>query len=291
LNNLYKPFTQFILNSVNSFLSVIKILLISKYQVRLPKAEDASCIVLANGPSLKNSLEKNKDSFKRRPLICVNTFAITAEFTELKPRHYIMLDPFFWERKTDPVASTFKSLIEKTQWPMNLFVPSYAAEQSVFIELVQKNSYIKIVPFNYTVFKGFPGLAHWFYRKNLASPQSYNVTIVALFLGINMGYKEIYLVGADHTWHENLHMSEDNVLHTKVTHFYENDTEIKLTPFYKGGDPNNGVNKAHEFFNIWSRTFHSYLLVNEYAISQHCMIYNSSEVSFIDAFKRTPLPI
>lgn len=285
----YKGFVSFITQSVNTFLSVLKILVQSKFGLKLPKAESDRCIVLANGPSLKTSLEKHPELFKQNPLICVNTFAVTAEFESLKPQYYVMLDPFLWDIKNESNLKTFKNLEEKTSWKLHLLIPQHAMNNPIFQDLKNKNSNIVLTPFNYTVFKGFSGIAHWFYNKNLAMPQSLNVTITALFLGVNLGYKEIYLVGADHTWHENLHMSDENILHTKVTHFYENDSEIKLVPYYISGIAENGTRKAHEFFDIWSRTFYGYQLINDYAIDHNCSILNASEVSFIDAFKRIKL--
>ncbi|MES2590611.1 MAG: 6-hydroxymethylpterin diphosphokinase MptE-like protein [Bacteroidota bacterium] len=286
---VYKRFVSFVSQSLNTCLSVLKVIVQSKYRLNIPAANGNKCIVLANGPSLKSSLEKHPAFFKQHPLICVNTFAVTEEFVLLKPTYYVMLDPFFWERKSDVTGKTFENLEKNTNWPLYLMVPRHALKQKVFVELQKKNPNIHLTPFNYTVFKGFPSVAHWLYNKNLAMPQSLNVTIAALFLGVNLGFKEIYLVGADHTWHENLHMTEENILHTKVTHFYENDTEIKLVPFLKSGDPKKGTQKAHEFFDIWSRTFYAYILVNNYAVYHHCKIYNASEVSFIDAFKRIKL--
>ena len=285
----YKGFVSFITQCVNTFLSVLKITVQSKFGLKLPKAEGDRCIVLANGPSLKKSLEKNPELFKQNPLVCVNTFAVTDEFESLKPRYYVMLDPFLWDIKNETNLKTFKNLEEKTTWKLYLLIPKHAMNNPAFQALKNKNSNVILTPFNYTVFKGFPNIAHWFYNKNLAMPQSLNVTITALFLGVNIGYKEIFLVGADHTWHENLHMSYENILHTKVTHFYENDSEIKLVPYYISGIPANGTRKAHEFFDIWSRTFYAYHLINDYAIAHNCSVLNASEVSFIDAFKRIKL--
>jgi len=285
----YKRFASFVSQSINTSLSVLKILLQSTFGLRLPVTSNNKCFVLANGPSLKKSLEQHTALFKNHPLICVNTFAMTAEFTELKPMYYVMLDPFFWEIKNETTTATFNALEKRTDWLLYLMVPKHALKQPVLLGLQKKNPNIQITPFNYTVFKGFPSIAHWFYKKNLAMPQSLNVSITALFLGVNLGFKDVILVGADHTWHENLHMSDDNILHTKVTHFYENDNEIKYVPFYKGGHKEKGTQKAHEFFDIWSRTFYAYMLINNYAVYHQCTISNASDVSFIDAFKRIKL--
>ena len=285
----YKKFVSISTQSLNSVLSTFKILVQSRFGIKVPKAIGEKCFVIANGPSLKHTIANHADLLKKNPLICVNTFAVTDEFIKLKPMYYVMLDPFMWEIKNETNLKTFKNLEEQTSWTLYLLIPKHAINQTVCLDLQRKNKNIILTPFNYTVFKGFPKIAHWFYQKNLAMPQSLNVTITALFLGINMGYKKVHLIGADHTWHEHLHMSENNLLHTKVPHFYENEMEIKYVPFYKSGKPELGTQKAHEFFDIWSRTFYGYMLINDYANTQNCTVFNSSEVSFIDAFKRFPL--
>ena len=62
----YKKLTTFLLQGVNTFLSVLKILIQSKLGNKLPKAKDKVCYVLANGPSLKKSLETHYEKISKR---------------------------------------------------------------------------------------------------------------------------------------------------------------------------------------------------------------------------------
>ncbi len=284
----YKKSTAFIAKCINTCLSLAKIVVQSKFSVKLPQPKEEKCIVLATGPSLASTMEKYPDKLKNTSLICVNTFANSLEFKQLKPKYYVMLDPYFWEGNTDDIKTTFNNLKE-SDWKICLFVPQYAINKKVFKTLRSSNNKIQIIPFNYTVFKGVSSIAHWCYSKNLAMPQSLNVSIAALFIGVNMGFKEIYLVGADHTWHQDLMMNDDNIMHTKVPHFYENKDTVKFAPFYKGRNKERGTYKAHEFFDIWSRTFNAYQQVQTYTMSTKSKIYNASEQSFIDAFERKKL--
>lgn len=288
VENTYKGTASVVNQSVNTCLSVLKILFQSRFGIKMPVAASQKCIVLANGPSLKLSLEKHPDFFKEHPLVCVNTFSITEEYTILKPKHYVILDPFFWKGSTEVIRNTIKAIEEKTSWPMDLLVPQHAVQSGVFNSLQKKNPNINIALFNYTVFKGFRSAAHYFYRKNLAMPQSPNVSIASLFLSVNMGYKEVHLVGADHTWHENLHVNDENILCTRNVHFYDSAPVTTYVPFLKEGRPDE-TQKTYEFFDIWSRTFYGYFLVSAYAKYHGCRIVNASEVSFIDAFERKKL--
>lgn len=284
----YKSFGEFISQGANTCISLLKILLRSRFGVQLPVASEQACIVLGNGPSLNQSLEKHPDFFQKHPLICVNSFSITKQYIELKPSYYVMLDPGFWFGGNELVENTISSILTKTSWPIHLFVPKAAKQSKSFSELRNQNSNITIHYFNYNVFKGFQGIANWFYAKNLAMPQSQNVLVASLFLGINLGFKKIYLVGADHTWHQNLYVNDENILCAKQVHFYENEQTVKYVPFYKGVHTKE-VFKMHEILTTWGKTFYGYVALNDYAVYKKCTIYNASEISFIDAFKRIKL--
>ncbi|MDQ3049126.1 MAG: hypothetical protein M3R27_16385, partial [Bacteroidota bacterium] len=285
----YKSFSSWISSLLNTCISVLKVMLRSKTGIRLPSATTDTCIVLGNGPSLKTSLQKHPDLFKNHPLVCVNSFSVTDEYILLKPGYYVMLDPGFWfGDNSELVNSTLESIISKTTWPLELIVPQLAAKSALITEISKKNPNIHVTFFNYTVFKGFQNIAYSFYRKNLAAPQSQNVLVAAIFCSINIGFKKILLFGADHTWHEQLHVNDENVLCLKNIHFYENESSISHKPFYKGVHSKETF-RVDEIFVTWGKTFYGYVALNDYAISENCEILNASEISFIDAFKRVKL--
>ncbi|MCX6296428.1 MAG: DUF115 domain-containing protein [Bacteroidetes bacterium] len=270
---------------IDTFLSIIKIFIRSKFNLKLPETENNSCIVLGNGPSLKDSLLKHNTFFKLHELVCVNSFATTSEFSELKPQYYVILDDSFWKSDGEIVVETIEALRSKTNWNLNLFIPQIASRSDRYTNLCKQNSNIKLHYYNYTVFNGSETIANWFYKKNLAMPQSQNVLVASIFLSINLGFKEIYLVGADHSWHQNLHVDENNVVCVKDVHFFENEENVKYRPFKKGIHIDETF-KMYEILTAWSKAFYGYIALNKYAAHQNCKIYNSSELSFIDAFER-----
>jgi hypothetical protein len=272
----------------DSFLSLGKIILRSKTGVKIPAADSKSIAVLGNGPSLKESLIKHPDFLKKHELLCVNSFSITDEYSALKPRYYVMLDPGLWLGDHETGKKTFEAIKNKTNWKITLFIPGTASSVSLFSELSKANKNVTIIFFNYTVYKGFTNLGYWLFRKNLAMPQSQNVLVASLFLSVNMGYKDVYLFGADHTWHENLHVNEENILCFRDTHFYESEQKVIYKPFYKGAHLQETFTIA-EIFATWGKVFAGYYKLEAYAKHRNCTIYNASEVSFIDAFKRIKL--
>ncbi len=280
-----KGLSLFLSQCIQTIASMGKVMIKSKSGKTIPKAPSSTCIVLGNGPSLKTSLESYPDFFTKHSLVCVNSFSITPEYTSLKPSYYVILDPGFWYGDSEVVTNTIESLKTKTTWTLYLLVPHEAKKSQNFRELGKHNANIKISYFNYTVYKGFEGIGYWLYAKNLAMPQSQNVLVASLFLSINIGFKEIYLFGADHGWHENLFVTDENVLCFKDTHFYDGKEKINYRPFYKGIHLKETFT-MHEILITFSKIFYGYEVINKYA--QHCKakIYNASEVSFVDAFER-----
>lgn len=278
-------FTQFL----NTGISLLKVLLRSKFSSNLPSAESETCIILGNGPSLKTSFEKHSDFIAKHSLMCVNNFATTNEFEKLKPSFYAMLDPCYWIDEPNEMAiKCLSSLQEKTTWKIKMLLPNQAKKSTAFNNLSKQNKNIEIVYYNYTVFKGFESVAHAFYRKNLAMPQSQNILVACLFLGINMGFKQLYLLGADHTWHENILVNDNSQLCLKDSHFYDNAQQLNYRLFYKDEHQKDTFTMSEILFTF-SKIFSGYEAIKKYSETKNCKIFNASEVTFIDAFERKKL--
>jgi hypothetical protein len=280
----YKATSAFLFDLLNTFLSALKIVVQSRRTGRFPAPAGETCVVLGNGPSLKTSLKKNPGHFRNKSLLCVNTLCFSPEYEILKPSYCIMLDPGIWLSDGEFVHNLKNTLVQKTSWSLTVFLP-WQAKKSALIRSIEENKHIKICYFNYVVYRGFARIGHFFYRHKLATPQSQNVLVAALAMAVNLGYKRIELFGADHDWHKNLHVGDDNIVTIRQVHFYENEEHIKYLPFYKGMHRNDTF-RMDEAFHSWSLVFAGYRRVNEYAKSVNCAIYNGSETSFVDAFER-----
>ncbi len=284
----YKETSGFISQLANTSISILKVLIQSKFSNESSNESGKTCIVLGNGPSLKTSLTNHKDFFKKHSLFCVNSFSMSDEYIELKPQYYVILDYSFWKSDEKIILDTLEAIKTKTTWPIKFLVPQMSAGSKRFEDLSNANTNIQLQYFNYTVFKGFPEIAHWFYSKDLAMPQSQNVLVATIFLAMNCNFKEVYLVGADHTWHENLHLDENNLLSLRHIHFYDDVEKTTFIPFKKGVHVNETF-KVHEIFAAWAKVFYGYIALENYSNYKNCKIYNASEVTFVDAFERKKL--
>lgn len=269
---------NFFQNAVDSLVSLLKVLVFSKFSTKIPKATQEKCSILGNGPSLNITLEKDLDFLKKTEKICINLFAVTDSYMALKPQNYLLLDEAFVNPTHETAQKAIIAIGEKTSWKINLFVPKKFLKAEVFKRNILSNPNINVVPFNYTIVKGFDWLVHGLFRNNLGMPQCQNVLVGTLFYAINMGFKEVYLFGADHSWHENIKLDENNNLFAVDTHFYGEKNYTKLQPSYMS-----------RMLLSLHKAFYGYEVLAKYAQKQQVKIFNASAKSYIDVFEKVNL--
>ena len=274
-----------ILNSAHkskSFISTIS---------RINKSSN-ELIVIGNGPSLKQSLEKYEDKIKSRDCIVVNHFCETDDYIILQPKFYLLADPAFFgdlnnyaEWLKNKISKFIENLVLNTKWDINLIVPSIAFG-SEFIVRVTKNHFIHPYYYNASDICEFEKSEKFkLWDKNLLSAPAQTCLNTCLWLGIFLRYKEIYLVGTDTTWIELLHVDQEtNEVYTIDSHFYGQ----KKMPLYKDVDGKVPV-KLHEELDSISNALKQYWNLKDYADYAGVKVYNASEYSLIDAFARKKL--
>ncbi len=244
-------------------------------------------IILANGPSLRSSLWNHKGVLRNKPLMVVNQFVLTDAYTELKPAYYLLLDiGFFLDRTIPRVMEVRKQLIqaflEKTSWPLTLFFPAEGRNSEMHRELKASGLPFTFIFYNRTVADGLKPVRHWIYRRNLGMPPPQNVLIGALMVSLCSGFRDITMLGADHSWHLGLEVGSDGKLSSAEHHFYD------PKPWKVAVHHPETLKQAaiHDYFFNLHRTFRSYHLIRIFADSLGASIINASEVTFIDAFER-----
>lgn len=240
--------------------------------------------VLGNGPSLNACLPSlisaNKEFF------VVNDFAVSENFTKVRPRYYVMVDPCYWDEKTNSFdiemrEEVFKNINELTTWKMELFVPDYVVKKNL-LEVVTNNSNVCIRGFNYTNFyPSYSSFYNFILRKNFGVVPVGNVLGQAIYLSINLGYDTIRIYGAEHSWTKDIRVNEKNEVCTIKRHFFS--SEEVLEPWHKS---NGELFKMYEILTSLRNHFLGYFFLNWYANSMKRKIINCTEGSFIDAFDR-----
>lgn len=283
---------QFVItNIIKCIYSIALVILFSKKSnIKSLKIGNNECLILGNGPSLKDDINKNPNIFSvKKDFICVNDFVKSDYFELLHPTHYVLLDPFYWEGDQEELVLFFNHISVRTKWRLNLFLPQEIKNISLLDESgINENKFIKIYRYNRTPIDGFNIFNHVIFKSNLGMPWAQNVLVAAIFIAINIGYKKIYLLGADHSWHEELEVGDDNIVYVKQKHFYDGDI-VKRKPVYKKSmnmDQENNRFKMFEIFEAWGKMFRGYCILDQYAVKVGVKIYNAGSKSFIDAFER-----
>jgi len=281
---------KFIKNLGNTLETLIKIILLSKYSKTLPSiGKEKTCIIMGNGPSLSESL-KRQGFIENKVLFCVNYFPKTGKFEKLKPEYLVITAPELWLDDVDERFKTnskvlFQTIANKVNWEFVLFIPTNARRYLNWKSEIVKNKKIRIQYYNVTPAEGYKWFKHFLFKMNLGMPRPHNVLIPTLMLSINMGFKDIYLLGADHSWLSAITVNDKNEVLINDKHFYdEHKSETRLTS--KKG---RGVKKLHEVLQKYYYSFHSYFIIEKYAEKNGAKISNATPNSYIDAFEKVNL--
>lgn len=249
-------------------------------------------VILGNGPSLKDTFLDSDDYkfIKDKDIFVVNSFVQSEYFFELKPKFLCLMDPIYWG--TTP-SNNIKALIEadyeklkNVSWNLFVFMPNAALDNNVFKDLLKINSYIKFIYINTnTVETQDMDLLYSLYKQNKAMPTVQNVLVSCLYCAINIGYKNIFVYGADHSWHLSLIVNENNIPCIIDKHFYDKSETIQYTPIYKDVSQTTPF-KISELFQAYSIAHNQYNILEDYSNYMGTKIYNLSKFSCIDAFER-----
>ncbi len=293
IERVYKWVAQFLADLIESTLTLFRVLLQSRWPVPLPARRQAVCSVLGNGPSLSDTLQNHIPFLQQTELVCVNNFAHSAYFAQLRPQNYVIVDPnyfVFSEQSTDrpdirQTIDTFRTVVD---WPMLLYVPRFALDSYVIQTIRSGNPNIQVVFINYSVARGFRWWRHWLYRTGWGMMQSQTVIVAALFLMINRRFDAIYLFGADQSWHEQIRLDEGNQVLMQQLHFYEQAKDVAYQPIYSDKNRTKTDSMAGQFLSL-HKAFRGYEVLRDYADSVGVRIFNASSKSYIDSLERVKI--
>lgn len=277
--------SEFLDNLGATVKSCCKIILQSRPVKKIDKAHTKgdSIVILANGPSLRQTIEAHADRLRSMPSLAVNFMANTPEFNKLKPDFYVLADPhFFTGVEWANVESLWQNLAA-TSWPMTLCVA--ANRMADARRLLGNAPNITLKGLNFIGLEGFHSFERMAYSLGLGMPRPRNVLIPSIMVAIAAGYRHIYITGADHSWLETLRVNDDNQLVSVQPHFYT-DSSKELTRQEK---QQKNIH-LHDILKDFYIAFNSYHRIKRYATGKGVNIYNSTPASYIDAFERRPIP-
>lgn len=271
--------------TIDSIASFGKVLLLSRRPSKAGKVKSERLIIMGNGPSLRDTIANHGDILKNSETLAVNFAANTPDYFELRPRLYVLADNGFFTvdatgKPAHPNIPALWENISRTDWDMTLYIPC----KKKIPEIVKSNPHITIKRYNLTPGEGLRGPSHWLYKKGLAMPRPRNVLIASIMVALREGYRDIAIVGADHTWSRELWVDDKNRVISVQKHFYEENSKefervVKQYEAYH----------LHDILNSLTIAFRSYHHIAKYCDEIGAKITNCTPGSFIDAFPRGSL--
>ncbi len=269
----------------DAFASFGKVLILSRRPSAAGRPKEEPLIIMGNGPSLRETIANHSDLLKNSKTLAVNFAANAESYFDLKPNIYVLADPHFFRveaggNSSDPNVLRLWDNIAATDWDMTLYLPCKAK----IPESIEKNKHISVKKYNLTPAEGLEVPVHWLYRKGLAMPRPRNVLIASIMIALREGYRDIYIVGADHSWSRDLWVDDKNRVISVQKHFYkDNEKEFeRVAQEYAGYH-------LHDILNSFTIAFRSYHQIANFADEIGAKITNCTPGSFIDAFPRAPL--
>ena len=263
--------------------SLVKVALLSRWAARpLRLPGDGEIVILGNGPSLRETIDKHFDWLSRHTLMAVNFAANAPDFARLKPQRYILADPHFFDAAESDgnVGRLWKNLRE-ARHAMTLHVPAPRLKQA---RALVSGSSLSLEAFNLTPLEGHGWLTHALFDMRLGMPRPRIVMIAAIMAAIGGEYRRICLAGADHSWSRTLSVDDANRVVSIQPHFYSDDSKERerVAAEYAGY-------RLHDILNSLTVAFRSYHEIRRYAEARGVAIINVTPGSMIDAFPRADL--
>ena len=262
--------------------SMLKIMLKSKKtDAPEPELTSKEIVVLGNGPSLNDTMERHSDWLAEKELMAVNFAANTYAWERLKPRWYVLADPHFWSKKPDENLKRLWENLKATPWPLILYVPCNKVKAT---RKLLGDSQVRIKGFNMTPVEGFRWFRHGAWRRGWGMPRPRNVLIPAIMIALREGFTTIMLAGADHSWTRTLSVDNRNRVVTVQPHFYEDNRQERERVESVYQDVH-----LHNMLESLMIAFRSYHQIAAYARKRGVDVLNITPGSFIDAFPRRQL--
>lgn len=239
-----------------------------------------SLIIVCNGPSLNASLETILQVRDDHDLLVVNNIAQSEVYTALKPEYYLLADPAFFNNENQIALKTLDKIFSETSWDMNFLLPANCEEKLDDYY----NSHIARYYYNKTSIGGIRFVRQLLYKWGFGLPSCTNVLMPSLLSGVNMGYKVIYIFGADFSWLKNLNVDFEKNTILSDEHFYDKKVVYRNLSS-ENKEHNTNMSISQQVFNFY-RMLKNLDRIHQYAGYMGANIYNCSEQTMIESFPR-----
>lgn len=215
---------------------------------------------------------------KNTSTLAVNLAPLSPLYYEVKPKYHVLADAGFFAPGNESVDKLW-TMLAQVDWSMTLFVPARCAKRVP--AAVRASKFVKVQPFNNVGVEGFSWFTRLAFSRGWGMPRPRNVLVPSIMNAIWLGYKEIYVAGADHSWMQTIAVDGDNRVISVQPHFYKDDDkeQKRVDTLYAGY-------RLHDIVYSFYVAFKSYHDIEAFARYKGVDVYNCTPGSFIDAFRR-----
>lgn len=238
-------------------------------RISLQPAKDKALSLVLNGPSVKRTvkyLDPNKTD-----VMMVNLAPLTPLYHDLKPKYLCICDSCYTKKKKRNYL--LRDELLKTSEDITIFLPHFLKGKNLFSETNLKVKYI----FSPTGLSDYDVISYKLMEKNLMVPEYNNICIMAIYVAIQLGYKKIYLYGADENFVKEMEVDDNNRITRRDDHYYGKGTMCE---------------SAEHRYDMETMMYMMYRILNglkklrNYAEKENVRIINMSDDSWVDCFKR-----
>lgn len=203
----------------------------------------------------------------------VNDGISHADMYPVMPEYYCLADPLYGDPK-DELCDTDKrtvEILENYDKPLQLFMVDY-----LYNRMNRDNNNIAYIPVNdldmpeHISQDKLIALA----KANKAVPRFQTVSVMAIYVALQLGYKEIYIHGLDMSYLKTVYVDGKNDTYRNEPHYY--------------GDPREGLcgYTYYEELKCITKSFESFYFLRDYADEIGAKIINMSEFSMVDCYEK-----
>lgn len=235
--------------------------------------------ILGNGESLNSAM----DSFEEEDdveYMVVNKHVLSDHYSVLKPRYYVLADPYFFVK--DEGIAILRMIHEKSKWPMFLLVPFSKRNRVAVRKIFDDNESIKVCFYNSIPFEGFNRIKFFLFNHNLSMPRPQNVVVASVYCAICAQFRRVELYGVEHSWLKYLSVNDECEVCLEDSHFYDSVKPKKQT----WNSTHHGDTKLHEILRAFAFMFEAYWELQVFALRKGVDVVNFTIESYIDAFRK-----
>ncbi len=225
--------------------------------------KNKTCYILGNGPSLKNI---NLNKLNNKITFTVNHFD-PPKYPNFRSTFHVMLDGHLFEKT---LKTTKKKIIKEKK--TKILIP-YDRKDN-FKKNLNNLYFFDLLPFKIEEY--LPDKIEF----NKGLPGSFNVIPFTIALAISLGFKKIYLLGADQTQYiGGKHYIDDKI-------YYRNETKETKKIFFKKLEKYKLTHGVSNIYGLWSsfRILLAHSKIYNYTKKNNIKIYNCSEKGILDIY-------